>query len=435
MKDTYFQGVWRMDWGLGNTNKTAVLISTLMIGIWALAYFRKWGFWPALIFFVGLGICLVHTVSRGGLLAACSGFAVVLWYLPRPWAVPRVCAVLVGIVIIISSSVYLKTYARYGEGIAQEDPSINNRIALWRISPRMMVDAPTGWGIGNSGKAYMQWYQPINRHEKYRTLVDSHLTWLVELGWPLRFVYVMSWCSILALTFPIRETPWTAIPFGIWIAFFIGSFFSSVAESVWLWVIPIGCLLIALVNRWYLGRWLRPATWLILMGLSALSMFALLVTGFNSADSKLQASEQQVIFGKGNPKAWILVDPRVIGSDFGRTLRQNPPPYPVGLITSTRLPKYLEGDTLIICGALNKEELEELNSIAGRFSKILFVNPTFYPQELKINSPLQVSAVFGEFSQSSSINEWKLRLGKQVSILPGIADFIPKWSLILSNIK
>lgn len=45
-----------MDWGLGNPNKTAALIACLMIGLWALAFIRKWGFWVALVGFTALGI-------------------------------------------------------------------------------------------------------------------------------------------------------------------------------------------------------------------------------------------------------------------------------------------------------------------------------------------------------------------------------------------
>jgi len=164
-------------------------------------------------------------------------------------------------------------------------------------------------------------------------------------------------------------------------------------------------------------------------------MVILFVTGSSTAGSRIEASESRVILGRDDPKTWILVDPRVLGSDYGRKLRQNLPPYSVGLITSTRLPTYLEGDTLIICGTLKKEELQEVDSLATRFHRILLLNPTFYPQELKFDNAIQISAIFGEVSQSSSVNEWKSRLGGQVSILTGIGDFIPKWPALLLNIK
>jgi hypothetical protein len=69
MNDIFFNGTWRMDWGFGNPNKTAAFIAILMIAVWILAYIHKWGFWIALVAFTGLGICLIHTMSRGGLVA------------------------------------------------------------------------------------------------------------------------------------------------------------------------------------------------------------------------------------------------------------------------------------------------------------------------------------------------------------------------------
>jgi len=104
MSDIHFQGFWRMDWGLGNPNKTAALTATLMVGVWALAYVRKWGFWPALVFFTSLGICLIHTFSRGGLIAAAAGLVVLVWLAPRPW--PR----------HLGASIYLQAHERYGQG-------------------------------------------------------------------------------------------------------------------------------------------------------------------------------------------------------------------------------------------------------------------------------------------------------------------------------
>jgi hypothetical protein len=433
--DAYFNGVWRMDWGLGNANKTAGLISTLMVGAWGFAYLKKWGFWVALILFIGLGMCLVHTISRGGLLAACSGLALVLWHLPRPWRGLRVGALLAGLGLVIASSVYLGTYSRYSEGITENDPSISNRIALWWASPRMMVDAPAGWGIGNSGKAYMQWYQPLNHHETYRTLVNSHLTWLVEVGWPLRFVYIFAWLSILALTYPSPERPWSAILLGIWIAFFVSSFFSSVAESVWLWAIPIAALSIALYIRWSSRVWMRSSTWLILGGLSALSIVMLVVIGSIEVGARIEATKSGIIIGQSDPKVWVVVDPKIIGTDYGRTLRQYVSDFAVGLTASNRLPLDVKGDILVICGGLKQLDLQKVSSIVPHFRRILFVNPTFYPQEFKIGVPVQTSAIFGEFATSSSINEWKVSLGTQFSILSGAGDYIPNWPSALLGLK
>src|ERR1700722_12989777 len=99
--DIHFHGFSRMDWGLGNPNKTAVLIAALMIAVWALAYIRKWGFWLGLPLFTGLGFFLVHTYSRGGVIGAFAGLMAVLYNLPRPWPKNKLVGVSISIWIII----------------------------------------------------------------------------------------------------------------------------------------------------------------------------------------------------------------------------------------------------------------------------------------------------------------------------------------------
>ena len=153
MEDIFFNGIWRMDWGLGNPNKTAALIAELMVAVWLLAYARKWGFWVTLGFFVVLGGCLIHTFSRGGLLAAFAGLITLIAFIPRPWPLPRIMTIGVSGLAILAFAIYLNAHERYGQGVIEEDRSIINRAELWRATPAMMVAAPGGWGIGNSGKA------------------------------------------------------------------------------------------------------------------------------------------------------------------------------------------------------------------------------------------------------------------------------------------
>lgn len=41
MSDLHFHGIWRMDWGLGNPNKTGALIAILMVAVWMLTLLRR----------------------------------------------------------------------------------------------------------------------------------------------------------------------------------------------------------------------------------------------------------------------------------------------------------------------------------------------------------------------------------------------------------
>lgn len=108
-----------MDWGLGNPNKTAALIAMLMVAVCGFAYLKKWGFWLALVLFTGLGVCLVHTFSRGGILALAAGVSFIIWKLPRPWSRTGITAVVVAFWIMIGATVYLNAHQRFTQGIVK----------------------------------------------------------------------------------------------------------------------------------------------------------------------------------------------------------------------------------------------------------------------------------------------------------------------------
>ena len=257
MEDIFFNGIWRMDWGLGNPNKTAALIVELMVAVWGLAYVRKRGFWVAFIFFIILAGCLIHTFSRGGLIAAFTGLITLIAFMQKPWPLKKYVAIGIAVLLMIVFILYLNAHERYGQGVFQKDRSISNRAELWKVAPVMMVDAPNGWGIGNAGKAFMRWYQPADRNEQYRTLVNSHLTWLVEFAWPLRFLYLFAWAAVFLICFPTKKSHWYAVPLGIWLSFCTAAFFSSVAESIWLWILPCLSLAAVIGNRLRIMEWPR----------------------------------------------------------------------------------------------------------------------------------------------------------------------------------
>jgi hypothetical protein len=168
-------------------------------------YLRWWGFALAVLLSTGLGICLVHTFSRGGLVAAGAGLAVAAWFAPRPWPKARLAVGISSAAVVLSALFFLNAHNRVKQGLAAEDRSISNRLLIWKAAPQMMHDAPGGWGAGNAVTAYMEWYQPLERTEKYRTLVNSHIRWLVEFSWPQRVGYVFGW--VAALEWVRRDLP------------------------------------------------------------------------------------------------------------------------------------------------------------------------------------------------------------------------------------
>jgi hypothetical protein len=420
-----------MDWGLGNPNKTAVLIAMLMLAIWLVAYIKRWGFWASLVCFVSLGVCLMDTASRGGLVAALAGGVYLLLNLPKPWPKIRVISIVAGSGMIVLSSLFFCTLPRYGLGINSEDPSITHRLALWRSAPRMMVDAPWGWGFGNSGRAYVQWYQPLDHHEIYRTLVNSHMTWLVEMGWLGRFLYLMAWVAPFLLCWPRHRTLFQAIPLAVWITFAVGAFFSSVAECIWLWGLPLLALFVAVWGRWREADWPKMIICSQGISASAIALFTIWAIGMVSPSRTVRGSADRVVLGGGQPTIWVLTDPKILGSDFGRTLRENMPPYSVGLITTPRLPPDLQGNLLVVCGSVSSAELGTLSTLSSHFHRLILVNPAFYPKEFGIRDGRNLTVLYGEFARSPAVEEWRTQLVAHSIMIRGAGDFVPNWPIEL----
>lgn len=292
----------------------------------------------------------------------------------------------------------------------------------------MMKDAPGGWGLGTSGHAYNEWYQPLDKNEGYRTMVNSHLTWLVEFGWGGRFLYLLGWLGVFAICLPGAQARWLSIPFGIWLSFFIGAIFSSVAESPWLWPVPVVSLLCALLWRWRRRIWPPKPVWLA----APVTAGGLIVAAFLFFPaSSLRKGPHGVVFGQGDPEVWVIVDRKVLGKQCGRALREKQSAFSnlgIGFADTVEQLPDIPLKHIILTGTFHADE-GLLNRLSNA-QTVTLVNPMLYPQELPLHeSHLKNWVVlFGEFSQSPTASSWAAVTGKgNFHHLPGIGDFIPNW--------
>ncbi|HRJ72364.1 MAG TPA: O-antigen ligase family protein [Terrimicrobiaceae bacterium] len=434
MSSLHFNGIWRMDWGLGNPNKTAALIAVLMVAVWAVAYVHRNGFWMALGLFFGLGICLIHTFSRGGLVSAAAGAGVLLIFAPRPWQRRRVIGVCMVLGLLVVFACMIQAPERYGQGLGEEDRSITNRFDVWKSAPAMMADAPGGWGWGNAGEAYMQWYQDPGRRETYRTLVNSHLTWMVEGGWLLRFAYVFSWLVVLMLCVPMRGNPWMSVLLAVWVTFGVAATFSSVAETLWLWLGPGAALLAALIVRMRRRSLPEAKAWAAAGGCAAVVCGMLWLFGAWSAGPAIRFSHGVVFLGSSEPDYWLVPDRKILGKYYGRTLRHsrqraNHPETSIAIVPSVLVIPEKGAGKIIVAGGGTDEEWRSLQAFAGS-RRIVLLAPDRQPFATKHSEPRpSVRAVFGEFSQSRVLASWQA--AGNAEIIRGAGDYLPKWSEIV----
>jgi hypothetical protein len=432
--DFYYHGAWRMDWGWGNPNKTAMFIVCLMLAVWLVACYWRRGFWFALLVSTALGYCLVHTYSRGGMLALFAGVAVLLTWAPRPWSRSQAVAAVAAIWIMALFIIQAKADSRYGQGLFSDDPSINSRFVVWRHFPEMLAAAPWGWGWGRSGDAYTQWYQPVDQSINYLNLLSSHFSWMVEGGWVLSLFYLAGWFAVMLLCWPGQEEAMWGVPLAVWTAFGVGGCFSQVEDSFWLWGLPL--LLLGLVIRARMLWKIWPAWRSVAVGglLSACVVVGVIGVGCVTATLPIQVQSSTVMIGHGVSKTLIYIDRGVMGKLFGHTLRR----FLTGNATNLSGKTYITTETSQYQGLLDVSQIIVSGGMAQsvqipadlqQSGQLILINPLCFPEEMRWNhsSPAKVRVYFGEYAQCASRSSWESCAGVRYLMIGGAGDFVPAW--------
>lgn len=418
-----FSGHERWQLWFDNPNKAAVLLVGLaLIGlVMTLSKGRRKAL-VGFVLFLSPSLALVQTFSRGGLVAWIAAVCFVIWRRVRECGWSRRVIVSVGVVLLVfAACVNQGLSRRMTFGLSGDDRSVINRFDVWSKVPQMIHDAPWGWGLGNSGAAYMSWYQPLDRFERYRTLVNSHLTWAVETGWTGLFVWSVIWGGLFRFSCCIgmRSNRWLC--FAEWMCLAIAGAFSSVMESPWLWTVPV-------VATLYEAVMLRGEVWAHLRlcsfcGLRFGCLFTIL--GFVgvkmcSGDSRVSKSAEWVEYSGNRHVCWVVSDADVLGGKtYPRILRE------MGeereLVTfrfvddASRLPA--DVGNVVICG--------KSNSCGRRGSeRSIWLSPS--PDAAVVPDDV---VLVGEFS--SAARQWQ---GCNVIGILGVVNFIPSWPSVLSRL-
>jgi hypothetical protein len=286
----------------------------------------------------------------------------------------------------------------------------------------MFRAAPMGWGIGNSGVTYMKWFQTTDRSERYRTLVNSHLTWLVELGWGIGFIYLWGWFSLFWIAWKIMSLTDRGLSFGLIACLFTGGIFSSVLETVWLWILPILILGLSSVKmQWHgvqFGKIFSISAFAVLL---AMCGFVSLSVLNGSTVRKLQDS---VRCGNGDPVICLFPDSDVLGGELYmrefRDVLENHSGTVAVISDINNIPK--NTDIIVLAG----KQCIKINDILKSYTsvKLLLISP---PIEFcghlmgKIKeASCKVRVLIGEFSNALFEDA-----NNNVIMVPGVNRYIP----------
>ena len=285
-------------------------------------------------FFVA-AVFLLQTESRGALVAAVAGLALVVGgsgfnrlntlkgrLKPGVSFFVRAASSAAVLFLLLVYSQQLGVNDRMA-ALSSGDESANVRVALYSAGLQMLADAPGGVGLGEGWNRYMQWYQSVGDGRSYLSLVNSHLTWLAEGGRWFRLFYLAVWCGVFLLCWPV---PWSALrasAFAVWVTLGLCGFFSSVLTLLWLWIAPVGLLLFCLRERYQSSLWPAKRQWLLVSAGAVVGLVGLHLAGHVlSGGDRLVIRPGSVVIGEWPERvAVIQPDGGILGDKYGHTIR------------------------------------------------------------------------------------------------------------------
>ncbi len=341
----YFYGeTMRWSFGFENPNKAAVLFACglpLLWWCWIVGWrirnrvLRGITLVLSATAVLGATYCLCMTFSRGGLVAAAVALIYLVgyeWWKVKPRSRLKWCLNTALIIAMVACVIWTGLGSRSASAVSG-DASVDNRVELWSSALQMAVENPLGFGAGKSGEQYMQWYQPQERDQGYRTMVNSYLTFLVERGWIGSLTLLSCFAVFWVWTRPSGEHLLPTAMRGAIIGFMVAGLFSTTMEDWRLWMIPLSCgLALVILCIWRRGRLNLPRLGVV-AAILLLACLSLALVGFK----KTAADPLRREFGKTNgartvvgisPKTETIgilgcvIDPIVLGEQSAKLIRQ-----------------------------------------------------------------------------------------------------------------
>ncbi len=349
----FYDGNLRWTWHWENPNCWAVFLACILPWIWWLEEVWRRSRSPrmrglagtAALHLVELGVwfLLAKTYSRGGFISAAC--AMLLFFLLRHDASSRtrrlahIAARLLSLAVLCFA---VGGAGRMTPGHMVQDKSVLNRMELWQGALKMLNDSPfQGWGHGNGGMAYINWYQPLGETERPIGLVNSYLEVAVEHGVHWLFLALVLFCALLSIVIAQRKHGWNVAAGSCLVAWGLGNVWSSLWTEALLWMIP-GISMLLIFAAGFHAKAFRPKILAVSFGSALLMIAALMGTGHVlSKGTRWRAipdtqSGMVVLNSNTHPEAtkhpaWeIWADGAVFGTYFGRTIRQISDESPAG---------------------------------------------------------------------------------------------------------
>ena len=423
-----------------NPNAAGMLLVELALLFLALLSFRRAGvklLGAAVFLLCAYGVAC--TESRSAMLGLLAGLACMFAVHARHMLSRRNVMIAAVLCVVFAAAVWIGGFAdRFTAKMFVEGQSSVSRLPIWAAVPKMIVAAPFGWGVGQSGLAYMNWFQPLDRGHAVLGLISTHLTWLAEFGWPMRVAYMFAWFSGLALLVFFAFRSKKALPLAVWGAFFVASFFNTIGAEVTLWIIPAALLVVPIAERCWQYRRSFLAS-LAFGGVMTVAVAVLLIClgSMSGDDVKVRCEGGGVVVNGDETSTWIVDDGYVLDGGYygllGKGIRswysRHGTSPAVGV--ARRLEDVPSDATRVVvvgktCRLLMENRAEFIKE-HGNIKKMIFLSPPFGWSDCAdfAGKDIEFELITGEFADrvyggAKERPEW-------VNVVPGCALYVPNW--------
>lgn len=388
-------------------------------------------------------VCLVLTGSRGSLIGFMAGLLPVFAFRFRSLVRSRVfwCALGVAVAAVgcwfgwLHSDQLMRGFAAGGM-----DWSNAIRMDMLRVAPKMMVDAPDGWGFVGAGRAYFDWYQPLDNLFMTGSLMNDHLTILANTGWYGRCAYLFAVSSLLLLACSLAWRKGGFLPASVFLATVVMSCFNPMFAKIGLWVVPAvaaGCLVLWCFRE--RGRCLLlPVAVSVLLAVGLTGIIYWVGSRMEPADGlRVYATRRQVCVRGKVPSTWIVDDTQgALGGIFAcKDVREYykycPDDPSVGYVRSIHDLPERGVRRLVLSGKAGNDWLlrlsEDPEAREHLPKEVLFISPPFAPSEIPgaLFHFCRVRVIVGEFAARFQPEYATPR--PYVEIVPGMERYILRW--------
>ena len=398
--------------------------------------------------FLAACVPLVMTASRGAFLALAVGLLPVMALRARALLRSKRFWLLAALVLALGAGWFLTHNSRLlTRGFSGASTWSNQvRFEMWKATPQMIAEAPGGWYFAHVGRAYMDWYSPLETVAMPGSLMNEHLTRLAAYGWFGRFAYLFAWLFGLAVLGVWAWRTKNAVAFGTVLMYAVASWFNPVLTNWLLWIVPLVTLAasVAVTRPW---RGIRARTYAgCALAAALVTAGALAATWYAGTRERVRgypvcAEQNRVYVKTRNPGIWLVDDGHALGGVMackdirGYYVYDSSAPG-IGYVRDVKdLPRG-KIHRLVLAGEAVAEwlkmfgsriEAEQEAALKDLPDELVLITPTIVPSDIPAPyfENCKVRLVIGEFTaryepEYATPPDW-------ITIVPAAELYIPGW--------